>query len=629
MNRKRNGGLVKKRKRSGDLESSGWGDESVERVCERNQVREEKERMKKVMEDRGNVLKRGDEYPRESCDTMNDQIFDLNNENIINEGIRPTTNKHEFFMGSEFIPEIIESPMEDNTSSCSSSIIDETSLKKRTSVNSDVMSQKFSIYSENKVKFERNQSQRSSHIPKKPLAYRSNKPATKSKPKVAHSISYDLSSSNIQKPGKKIDALKYSLPGIKGNLAKKVLSGKRQNSSTRINKDLSSVNIRGGKIKDNKNRIPDNFKSFDAIHASNRNKPLSGDYSHLLEGPFIKASNLIESFDSQTTEGKQEKEENIHHEYNDSLQASNPNTGTIGENSLPEIDNSVVDEILPFKGLENHNTMISKEGFSGAHKSQFMHKTSENFYSSVAGKSPCPNQICYDEGSYNHFNSLEPDPSAINCYNSIEPDQDKSQRVSQKQLKMYNLLRISKNAQSCRTNLPRNAKFRGKFCRSKNSSSDLKNSIHAEIEKGLPQIFNTGKIISRKMSVRGKISKDHEAGVGNLSYDDRAMSLKGFHNKNNSERSYGDRSLDRTPGKIRYTITNGVSQPGLRIKYSGQNDVATNWKISKNNDFFPLDAENCMDNLNINSKEDGNTPNSIKVAVSSKHANFKINKVTP
>lgn len=35
-------------------------------------------------------------------------------------------------------------------------------------------------------------------------------------------------------------------------------------------------------------------------------------------------------------------------------------------NEFPAIKNSVVDESLPFHGLENHTKLISLEGFSGA-----------------------------------------------------------------------------------------------------------------------------------------------------------------------------------------------------------------------------------------------------------------------
>ena len=54
--------------------------------------------------------------------------------------------------------------------------------------------------------------------------------------------------------------------------------------------------------------------------------------------------------------------------------------------SLPEIQNSVVDDVLPFKGLENHYKPISKEGFSGANETSQMKKTNENFYSSMRSK---------------------------------------------------------------------------------------------------------------------------------------------------------------------------------------------------------------------------------------------------
>ena len=36
------------------------------------------------------------------------------------------------------------------------------------------------------------------------------------------------------------------------------------------------------------------------------------------------------------------------------------------ENEFPEINNSVVEDSLPFQGLDNHTHHISLEGFSGA-----------------------------------------------------------------------------------------------------------------------------------------------------------------------------------------------------------------------------------------------------------------------
>ena len=122
-----------------------------------------------------------------------------------------------------------------------------------------------------------------------------------------------------------------------------------------------------------------------------------------LNVPVNEVSNVRESFESQTTEGKNESikepeerpenpygniEESEHHqEYNDqNSRVSRQDTKTNGENSLPEIANSVVEDSLPFRGLENHYKAISKEGFSGANDTGFMKKTNENFYSSFKSK---------------------------------------------------------------------------------------------------------------------------------------------------------------------------------------------------------------------------------------------------
>jgi len=77
--------------------------------------------------------------------------------------------------------------------------------------------------------------------------------------------------------------------------------------------------------------------------------------------------------------------ENSHEKRSQSMN-SRMRSETIGEDSLPEIANSVVEDSLPFRGLENHHKLISKEGFSGANDTNYMHKTNENFYSSFKSK---------------------------------------------------------------------------------------------------------------------------------------------------------------------------------------------------------------------------------------------------
>lgn len=57
-----------------------------------------------------------------------------------------------------------------------------------------------------------------------------------------------------------------------------------------------------------------------------------------------------------------------------SLQSKN-RSETIGDDSLPEIANSVVEDSLPFKGLENHHKTISKEGFFDTSKNFVMKLT--------------------------------------------------------------------------------------------------------------------------------------------------------------------------------------------------------------------------------------------------------------
>ena len=78
--------------------------------------------------------------------------------------------------------------------------------------------------------------------------------------------------------------------------------------------------------------------------------------------------------------------ENSNYSKRSKSELSRANNSSAGNVSLPEIINSVVEDALPFKGLENHYKPISKEGFSGANDTNQMRKTNENFYSSMKSK---------------------------------------------------------------------------------------------------------------------------------------------------------------------------------------------------------------------------------------------------
>ena len=144
------------------------------------------------------------------------------------------------------------------------------------------------------------------------------------------------------------------------------------------------------------------------------------DYTHKIEIMTENQKNIRESFESWTTEGKKTSnnpefpsnskvaddsygqikntnkgtiqhklssvEENSYKSNRSKSQISVVKSESAGDESLPEIWNSVVEDALPFKGLENHFKAISKEGFSGANDTNYMKKTNENFYSSVKSK---------------------------------------------------------------------------------------------------------------------------------------------------------------------------------------------------------------------------------------------------
>jgi len=110
-----------------------------------------------------------------------------------------------------------------------------------------------------------------------------------------------------------------------------------------------------------------------------------------------------------------------HQEYNDQRShISRQNTETIGEDSLPDIDNSVVEDSLPFRGLENHYMAISKEGFSGANNTNQMKKTNENFYSSFKSKGNENEINQYKDGNYPNMSSKGNNQSEIHEYYSSD-----------------------------------------------------------------------------------------------------------------------------------------------------------------------------------------------------------------
>jgi hypothetical protein len=96
------------------------------------------------------------------------------------------------------------------------------------------------------------------------------------------------------------------------------------------------------------------------------------------------------------------------------LRSNNHHSETNDDGSLPDINISVVEDSLPFKGLENHYKGISKEGFSGANDTNYMKNTNENFYSSFKSKRNDTPQYTYQEQSLsngrvgqNEFNSSD------------------------------------------------------------------------------------------------------------------------------------------------------------------------------------------------------------------------------
>lgn len=216
-----------------------------------------------------------------------------------------------------------------------------------------------------------------------------------------------------------------SLPDIKRGSIKHQHSVSSHYTNNKLQSDTS---FSGKNLKYPKNReVGQSFVSFNAKNSSIKPNSLKASITPGTTGKSGKAHNVSlnytdklsknvrESFESCTTEGKktsqvaidlnssnrvaednygiqkpseintsqykQSSKENIQVDRSKS-KLSNIRSETIGEDSLPEIANSVVEDSLPFKGLENHYKAISKEGFSGANDTNYMQKTNENFYSS-------------------------------------------------------------------------------------------------------------------------------------------------------------------------------------------------------------------------------------------------------
>lgn len=95
--------------------------------------------------------------------------------------------------------------------------------------------------------------------------------------------------------------------------------------------------------------------------------------------------NSVQSHKSYVSKKSRSGQHKSSNKRSQSLHSKN-GSETIGDDSLPELANSVVEDSMPFKGLENHHKAISKEGFSGANDTNYMQKTNENFYSSFKSK---------------------------------------------------------------------------------------------------------------------------------------------------------------------------------------------------------------------------------------------------
>lgn len=241
--------------------------------------------------------------------------------------------------------------------------------------------------------------------------------------------------------------------------------------------------------------------------------------------------NVRESFESCTTQGKKEsiapgmmsEDEPYGHLQNEQLQQenslrSNHNSETIGENSLPDINNSVVEDSLPFKGLENHYKGISKEGFSGANDTNYMKKTNENFYSSFKSKRNDTPQYTYQDKSQSN-GRVGPHE-----YNSSDLDIKTSSQQPAKTMQNNYIASRKKNNRSKQSN-----------------SIDNQTLLSYEIKGDLAKGNKSGKIFSKKVQALDsgrQIFEYQNLDLDKIDNDERYLNSKGKKNEVSYDEAY-------------------------------------------------------------------------------------------
>jgi len=305
-------------------------------------------------------------------------------------------------------------------------------------------------------------------------------------------------------------------------------------------KKINSTSSKKHMQKQLKTNVGQSFVSFNAVNSSVRNNTNAIQPSNkLIENDNFSgnltdnANKARESFESCTTQGKNKTGETpeIHSsnklpEINENAYSSiqNPNKSskasrsqgnrskscvsqgrseTIGENSLPEISNSVVEDSLPFKGLENHYKVISKEGFSGANNANSMKKTNENFYSSFKSKRNDTPSITYAASN------PEDGQSYTNKQQINQTDVNNEENNSSQKQNMYNVIKASshhpkpkstitvkKNSKNNKMSKKRKAN-RSKASNRSNDSEYFSNELTSKYAKN---ISKTKKIASQKFN---------------------------------------------------------------------------------------------------------------------------------
>ena len=359
---------------------------------------------------------------------------------------------------------------------------------------------------------------------------------------------------------------KLSLPDINRHKLKKANSSSYYSNAQKLKSDsnFSNRNLRNPKNPD----IGHSFVSFNVKNSSAKIRSMNASVTPHTNGKNAidkvlmsvnntenQTKNVRESFESCTTEGKktsqamdklssnrlaeeaygdsrqadrtstnpkQSSKENINNRPN--TQLSNIPSETIGEDSLPEIANSVVEDSLPFKGQDTNQDATIKIDFSKASGTNYMQKTNEGFYSSFKSnkrnetsqmnhRKPIDNGLPSLNGT--NINKTENHPQSAAYEDSVDLDRAGNARVWNGQIShesshhpnsnMYNIIKASTGQNSNSISVNKNSKNSQMMKHRKNNRSKASNKnddqpwFSYELSSKHKNGHKSGKIMSNKI----------------------------------------------------------------------------------------------------------------------------------